>query len=278
MIEIPELSIPEYVSYERGNGERIICHDGIYWRMAYPLFWKPLLPYCHLPEGYKLPSCFFLGGYQKPAFDPEYANSSINYYSFDSPSSFSIDQLDQPSRYEIRKSEMHNRHVIMEDYLSFCEEAYPVYISFYERTSYGYKNNRTKKSVFNTWADNIFRNPKIIILGAYQGDNLAGVMIIGNVVGVISILSLFSSTKFLKNRTNEFLYYKARVMAAQTSGATSVLVGMESENIGLNRFKEKRGATMKKNPTTIWINPMAELALRVALPEKYKRFKNALGA
>ena len=48
--------------------------------------------------------------------------------------------------------------------------AYAVYRSFYERTQYEFKSERRYENNFSRWAQALFQNPKVIILGAYDKD------------------------------------------------------------------------------------------------------------
>jgi hypothetical protein len=53
------------------------------------------------------------------------------------------------------------------DEREFSENAYPCYMSFYERTKYAFDTSRRKKDRFSRWSHALFEFPETVVLGTF---------------------------------------------------------------------------------------------------------------
>lgn len=248
----------EYARIFRNKYQRIFNHNGIIWMEVRPLFWRPLFPfYKYDYDNIFIPFSFYLGGFQYPILNNNLANSTINYYIFNDVKNYSIDDLERKQRQDIVRS-MRRLHVKIEvDPEVFIKKSYPVYISFMKRTRYGYRHDRLRWNVYNKWWRKIFSSGKFLIIGAYNKDILAGVMVLAYVDGVVVLVTTYSHTDYLSFGSTELLFHEARMLSSKVEDARFIFAGNKNDHYGVNNYKENRGAVLVKSPSYYYINPIA---------------------
>lgn len=263
-VRLIAMQAEEYAKIFRGKHERIINHNGIIWTAVRPFFWRPLFPFSKFDfDKTRVPLFFYVGGFQYSLLDNEKSNSTINYYIFDNIKEYGLDNLDKHNRKDIVRSMKYLHVETMDDFEDFIKISYPVYMSFLERTQYSYRKDRSRERVYNNWWKNIFSSGKLLVLGAYYEDILVGVRVLAYVEGVVVLVTSFVHTDYMKYRPSDLLVHEARVLAAKTEGAKFVFAGNKTDNVGINNFKENRGAILVKSPSYYYINPIARNMLKM---------------
>lgn len=268
---LPVMTLSEYVEFEKGNGCRIRLHEGRYWRMAAPTFWKALLPYSPIDPPASVPGAFRLGGYQFPVRDPREANSSMNYLVFEKPAEYQVDRLERKFRQDILRARKSLRLAMVDSLDAFIASAFPVYRSFSERASYRFRGDRRNLNSFSDWSRNVYASGKLKVLGAYRDDRLCGVMIVANVEGVIRMITTFSHSDALKLGVNEYLFHSVRDIARTVDGVRFIYAGMEADRPGVNEYKINRGATLVRKPAKLVLSPILGTGLKIFFRQRYSR-------
>jgi len=257
------MSIDEYADYEGGNGTKLIKIDQVWWRAVRPFFLRPLFPFQRLARDKANPpflSCLF--GYQHPVIEGEPSNSYINIIVFDQIHDYSLDALKKEKRYKIKKGLQNLTVKRIEDYREFVDEGFRVYMSFFERTRYKWKNDRVRREGYVNWAKNVFRFPQIVIHGAYLNGELSAVNISYLVEDVIIDAAFFSTTEALKKGSSEVTWHAVRESAAQTHDARYIYEGPLSDKRSLDDSKIFRGCKIYCLPAHYSINPAWRFLLK----------------
>ena len=171
-----QATIQEYANFERSQDQRILEVKGVFWQRVRPCFYRPLLPFqSFAADSIVAPTPALIGGFQYALSSPEKANSLLNLLIFENPQSYNLKGLDRHERREIRRASETFVVSLVTDPDEFKTKAYPVYLSFYERTRYSFQRRRTDKSYFCKWADSLYKHPKIMVLGAYANQQLGAI-------------------------------------------------------------------------------------------------------
>lgn len=266
-----DLGIKGYSDFEALNGARIIRQGSDYWRMVGPGFWRPLLPFLGSERQPIFPAFFYLGGLQFPVANREKSNSYMHYYAFDNPSSYNPDTLPRKSRQAITHAKKFMKIVDFHEVNTFNEESYPVYLAFYSRTNYKYLASRIYKPQYAQWCASLFDSGKLTIMGAYFGNTMAGLMVMGRVNDVAIIISTFSHSDYLQFGPTDLLYDEARTRIAACPDIRMIYLGGIVAEAGINRFKEKRGASLISVPSRYYLNPALKFPLKYIFKDKYHK-------
>lgn len=239
------MSIDEYAMYEKGQGEKLVRVDGVWWREVRPFFYRPLFPFQRFAPGkVKSPLPSFLFGYQYPVIEGAPANSHLNLMVFDDIHNYSLGTLKHKQRNEIKRGLKHFSIKRIVEYDEFVDRGYKAYVSFFQRTNYTWKKDRVYRNAFIKWANHLFRFPKIVIHGAYRGDELSAVNLSYLVEEVIIDAAFFSTTEGLKMGSSDATWHVIRENAAATSDARYIYEGSLSGNKGLDDSKILRGCSI----------------------------------
>jgi hypothetical protein len=264
------MTTSEYAALEIALGARLIATRNMWWRRVRPCFYRPLLPYCELSPGeVRPPLASLLGGVQHivPAGVP--ANSHINLLLFDTPQAYSLESLRAGSRYHIRRAmrSFSVRPIVRLD--EFISQGYAVYLSFYERTHYSYKKERTDRRHFAEWACTIFRFPKVRIYGAYHGEELASVSISYLVEEVLYTATFFSKSEALDEYVSDLMLHAIRERAAASENVRMIFAAHAGMERGLDEFYLRRGAKLVSKPARVTMNPLALKFLKTFRKDRY---------
>lgn len=271
------MSLDEFAAYEADNGGRLYRDDGIWWQEVRPYFWRPLFPFRRIAvDAVRLPLRRRLLGYQHLVGDERLANSRMNFMMIDELGDYSLGCLSAKVRWYVKDAARRSDVRAIADPVEFARTAYPVYLSFYRRTLYGWRKDRTDKAVFQKWAAMLYRHPKLRILGCYAQGILNTVMISYFVENVIFYATLFCTDEALTLHTSDLMLHKVREMAVRCPGAQYIYMGAPGARRGVDAFKLKRKCRMLSEPARFKLNPPALFVVRRLLPDHYRRLRGEL--
>lgn len=270
------MSLNEYAALERENGARLY-HDGqVWWREVRPFFYRPLYPFQALRPGEaRIPLFRRLLGYQHLVPDAPEANSRMNFLVMDRLQDYSLDILPKKKRWFVRKA-MKLSEVRPIDCREFIQAGYPVYLSFYRRTRYGWRSDRTDRRNFERWAESLYRHPSVRILGCYSSGGLNTIAVSYLIEDTIIHASLMSTDDALKLGTSDLVFHTIREAAAHCPEARYILAGAPGGRRSLDQFKMRRKCSLLNAPAHYWISPPALLLLKSIRPGNYRRLKGDL--
>lgn len=271
------MTIEEFASFERRQGERIHQINGIYWRRVRPLFYRPLLPYQEYPpQSVSGPLAAFFGGFQHAVPPHERTNSFLNLLIFENPKAYSLGDLDRHERREIKRAAEDFTVSLVTDVNEFKVQAYRVYLSFYERTKYGYKSERRYEGNFSKWADSLFQNPKVIVLSAYKKNRELGAIGVWHLVEDTLVYStFFCEAESLKMHATGFMLHTMREAVAGCQAIKQIFIGNYKYTTvkGVDDFYLARGCKLVRKTAFLHINPLTAFFLKRFLPEQYARLR-----
>lgn len=266
------MTIDEYAALLTAQGTAVTNVDGVWWKRVRPFFYQPLFPLQEIePLSKKPPAASLFGGYRHIVPASETANCTSNFIVWKRTDGYSVEKAAAHQRTNIKKGQKYFSVREMQDLQDFIAKAHAVYLSFYERTKYEYKRERTDKNHFAAWAEVLFRFPKVKILGAYHGDELCAVHVSYLVQSVLIEATAFSRTEALKYQVSGFLSHVIREQASACPDITLLYEGSVSGNKGIDEYKLRRGCTILTKPAFYRLNPFAELMLKQCMKKNYQK-------
>jgi hypothetical protein len=266
------MTIEEFAAFEGIFGQRIIAVNGTYWGRVRPLFYRPLLPYQEYQPGLVAPpSLGLLGGFQHAVPPGEKANSCLNLLMFENAEAYSPDCLDYNRKRQVKLAAKQFVIQPITGINEFKQKAYPIYLSFYERTRYQYGSQRREEPCFSRWADALFRIPNLVILGGYHNGELGGVSVSLLFEDTLCYATFFCNTESLRLGLSDFMLHFVREAVAKGSCAKQIFAGLYKGGKGLDDFYLLRGCKLVRKPALLHINPVAKAFLMRFLPEQYER-------
>ncbi|HPG40673.1 MAG TPA: hypothetical protein PLP19_16265 [bacterium] len=263
------MTLDEYALYQQANGVHTSKTDGVWWAEVKPCFYRPLLPWTVVkPGSVNYPPKYHIGGIQHAIPQEIPGNSYINLFFLNDLQNYSLESLCHKRRNQVKKGLNHFTSKQITDSREFKEQAFQIYVDFYHRTHYGYKKDRLHRDHFNAWADTLFANPKILILGAYHQDKLSAVNTSYQVEDTIIGSSFFADTTSLSLGISDFFMHTIREIAA-SSDAASIFYGWATGEKGLDDFKLIRGCELEKLPARYQINPFIHYTAKLLIKNKY---------
>ena len=263
------MSIDELAAFRRNGGEHVVKVNGTWWVEVRPFFFRPVFPFSEItPALANYPLSSAVGGVLHLVPEGR-GNSWMNLFLYGDLQHYTLDGMGK-AKWTIKKGMGNFRAARITDLGSFTEQAYPVYRSFYERTRYFYKSERTEKRAFISWAGSVFSNPKVIVMGAYQKERLCAVEIFYQVEDVIIDDVFFSDTASQQLQVTDFMVHTLRD-AARSSDAKWLFRGFPSGKESLDRAKTSRGCKVVKLPAHCRINPLALCIGKVAMNASYRK-------
>ena len=267
------MSVDEYAAFHGSMGQKVQKIGGVWWRRVRPFFYRPLLPYCELqPKQCICPPLSLIGGAQYLVPSGTASNSSVDFLLFQDPHTYSIEILSKKNRYCVRRAmkTFTVRPIVDPDTLISGHE---VYLSFYSRTKYGYKSDRTDVRKFADWARSLFRFPKVRVHGAYRGEDLVSISVTYVVEDVLFLATLFSKTDALSQFVSDLMLHSLRVEAAESENIKSVFASMAGRERGLDEFYLLRGARLIRKPARLFISPLVLIPLKIFKRNEYLRLQ-----
>lgn len=271
-IALHGMGVDEYAVYSAILGYKICKINGVYWSQVRPFFFRPLLPFReYVPEAVFPPGGSIIGGFQFAVPAGVTANSCLNYRMFENASSYSLQRLDQKRRRQVKLASNQFSVKPFEDVNEFIALAYPVYLSFDKRTQYRTGAWRRQASGFAKWADELFKIPKIVLLGGYDDSSLRGVCVFMCVEDTVVYATSFCDTESLEGYLPDLMLHAVRDVAARHTGVSQVYAGMCSGERGLDNFYTLRGCNLVKKPALLRLNPLTRVVLRAGMPGLYDK-------
>src|SRR5947209_90152 len=198
------MSAEEYAALERACGEKLAKAGARWWRRVRPCFYRPILPFEELsPDHTRRPILSRFGAAQYLVNHGFPGNSRMDFLLFESPQSYSAGQLKKGVRYQVRRAEktFSVRRLASADELK--KKGHSVYLSFYDRTRYGYRADRVQAASFALWAEALCSFRKALILGAFEKEELMAVSVSYLVEDVIFYSTFFSKTEALSEYVSD---------------------------------------------------------------------------
>ena len=265
------MTIDEFAAFQRSSGAAVVKIQGVWWTEARPFFFRPLFPFAAIrPQFNKYPIQSMVGGVLHLVPADVSANSAMHLFLYDELKDYSLDKLAAKQRWVIKKGSDNfcARRITGLD--QFVDEACRIYESFYNRTRYFYKKERTNKDSFTAWAKTLFQHPKIVVMGAYHQDRLSAVDVSYRVDDVIIDDVFFSDTESQPLKVTDFLVHTLRE-AAKSSDARVIFRGFPTGKQTLDESKVTRGCKILKLPAFCRINPLALYVGKAFMNESYKK-------
>jgi hypothetical protein len=265
------MTVDEFAMSQQAEGLKVLKIDGIWWVEIRPFFFRPLFPFAEIkPWSKRYPLKAFAGGFLHlvPAGEP--ANSNMNFFVYDNLKNYSLDSVSNKRRRIIMQGIRNFVAKRITDPDEFIDTAYAVYITYYNRTKYSYKDERADKGAFSEWAKNLFNNQKILKIGAYHNDKLSAIEISYYVEDVIIGDTLFTDDVSLNMKVTDFILHTLREAAVYTN-ARYFFVGLPTGVSSLDQSKLIRGCKLLKMPAYYKINPVALSVARVFMKPSYQK-------
>jgi hypothetical protein len=283
-LDIPDLGVPlhcwqamsveRYAAFEQATGVNVVRIGEIWWQQLRPFLYRPVLPFkkydlTRVREGFDR-----VGVFQAAVEDRQSANSHLNPIVFERPEEYDPRELRDSGRKNLNKA-LKNPIAVrrITDEEQFSQLAYPVYLSFYDRTKYSFDNSRRKKAKFIRWAHTVFEFPEAVVLGAFMNQELVSFEIACVVEKALILKTLVTSDKGLKLNAPDLLLHHYRAIAREYNEIGLIYDGMLSANSGLNNYKIRRGAQVKALPAFLHFHPGLLWLVKKANSAAYERLR-----
>jgi hypothetical protein len=265
------MNIDEFAAFQRTDGNNVVKSGDVWWVEIRPFFFRPLFPFTEIdPSSHNYPLKSLLGGVLHLAPSSRRANSRMHFFIYDDLQSYSLDALSN-KRKKITMQGV-DKFTLKEfkDVDQFVAVAYEVYLSFFSRTQYWYRSERTEKKFFEKWAATLFAQPKVVKVGAFCGDQLCGVEVSYRVGDVIVGDTLFSNELGKRLNVTDFILHRLREAAAKTD-ASYFYLGLPSGVHSLDESKLIRGCKVMTRPALLKVNPVALSVAKVLMKSSYQK-------
>jgi hypothetical protein len=275
---IQQMTVDEYAEARRALGERVEKLGAIYWVCTRRFFFRPILPYeaysvskGNVPTGH-------VGGFQYVVSEPNDSNSVMGFLMLDGVQDYALDKLEHNRRRLIKRAG--NQFVIQPivDITEFKEAGFRAYCSFYERTHYGYKPERTKRENYAKWVDSVLQSPKTLKLGGFDlKGELRAVSLSYWVGATLTYTTFFSDTPALKQGVGELMFHALRDAASRSPGIHDVFVRNYQGGNNMDYYYLLRGAKLVIKPSRLQLDPVSRCILRFCFPAKYNLLSEKKG-
>jgi hypothetical protein len=265
------MTIDELAAYQRACGVHVVKIKDTWWIEPRPYFFRTLFPLAEInPEFRHYPVQHMIGGVLHLVPNGVDSNTSMKLFLYDELQKYSADQLATKQKWVVKKSLENFSAKRITDINEFVDTAFPIYESFYDRTKYSYKKERSQKAIFADWSKNLFAFPKIMITGAYHQDKLAAVDVSYQVDDLIIDDVFFSDTQSQGLRVTDFMVHTLREAAAASS-AKFLFRGFPCGKQTLDESKIRRGCKIYRIPAHCKVNPVALFVGRLFMNESYRK-------
>jgi hypothetical protein len=268
----PSMSVDGYAAFERATGATVIKVGGVWWRQVRPWFYRPLLPFKRYDLKQTTESISKIGAFQHGVEEGQLSNSHLNPVVFDQVADYDMNRLRKNVRSQIKKA-LKGDVVVSRiiDEREFAETAYPVYLSFYERTKYSFNTSRREKDGFARWAHSVFQSPEAVVLGSYSGSELLSFEISCLVEGALILKTIVNSEKGLRLGVPDLVLHYTRTILCGQPEVDLIYDSMLTHGAGINEFKILRGARVLALPAFLHIHPALEWLIKKSSSSAYGR-------
>ncbi len=264
--------IDRYAALERATGTNVVKVGDIWWQQVRPFLYRPLLPFKkydlkNATEGFKR-----IGALQHGVADGQSYDSYLNPIVFDELQNYDMKNLRYNVRKHIKKALRNDVTVSrIVDEREFSENAYPCYVSFYERTKYAFDTSRRQKDRFSRWSHALFEFPETVVLGAFAGRELVSFEISCLVEDTLVLKTLVNSAKALKLGAPDLLLHTYRISTREQPQIHAIYVGMLGQSPGINEYYFIRGARVLALPAFLHMHRALLWLVRKANKSIYGR-------
>lgn len=265
------MTIDELAAYQRACGVHVVKIQDTWWIEPRPFFFRTLYPLAEInPDFRHYPVQHMIGGVLHLVPNGVDSNTSMKLFLYDQLEEYSTEKMATKQKWVIKKSMENFQAKRITDINEFIDTAFPIYESFYDRTRYSYKKERSQKVIFADWSKNLFNFPKIMITGAYHEGKLAAVDVSYQVEDLIIDDVFFSDTQSQGLRVTDFMVHTLREAAA-ASGAKFLFRGFPCGKQTLDESKVRRGCKIFRIPAHCKVNPVALFVGRLFMNESYRK-------
>jgi hypothetical protein len=274
-LEVQRMDEDEFAACQIARGELVERFGELWWLRTRQVFYRPLLPYhVYSLRNSDLPPIGF-GGLQYAVADPQEANAMMGLLMLENAGDYSLDAVSHNRRRLIKNAARNFVVHPVQDVAEFKEQGFVAYASFYQRTHYHYKSERTRRDNYARWVDTVLTCPKAFILGGYERiGRLQAVSISYWVEETLIYSTFFSETSALRNGIGELMFHALRETACRMPGLREVYVRRYQGGNGMDNYYIMRGAKLVMKPSKVRLHPLARLILKSCFPARY----TALGA
>jgi hypothetical protein len=246
------MTIDRYAAFERATAMKVVKVGDIWWHRVRPFLYRPLLPFKKYDLNKTTKEFSRIGAFQHGVEDGQDYNSYLNPIVFDELQDYDMQKLPYSARKHIKKALKNNVTVSrIVDEREFCENAYPCYVSFYERTKYGFDRSRRTREGFFHWAHTLFQFPETVILGAFVGPELVSYEIGCLVEDTLFLKTLVNSDKALKLGAADLLLHTYRMSSREQPAIHAIYDSMLGQSPGINEYYMVRGARVLALPAVL---------------------------
>jgi len=266
------MELEDFATFEGLLGLKVVKTKNTYWRQVRPFFFRPLVifkEYHH--ELINVPLSASMGGFQYAVGPDQMANSFLNFLVFENPEDYSVELLDHNRKRQVRLASKQFEVRPIDNVGEFKEKAYPIYLSFYERTRYEVGSARRHRHYFYHWADAIFQIPNLLILGGFRADELHGVSLSMRIDDTVVYATFFSTLESLRLFLSDLMLHSLRAAAAACPHVKQVFLGIFKGNKGLDDFYLLRGAKVVRKRAKLHIRPIWNMVLKHCMPTVHSK-------
>ena len=265
------MTVDELAAYQKACGVKVIKIKDTWWIEPRPFFFRTLFPMAEInPEFNKYPLQHVVGGVLHLVPAGVASNTNMKLFLYDQLRDYSLENMAAKQKWVVKKSMENFQAKRITDLNEFIATAFPIYESFYDRTKYSYKKERSQAEIFAVWAKTLFDFPKIMITGAYHQDKLSAVDISYQIQDLIIDDVFFSDTQSQGLRVTDFMVHTLRDAAAATE-ARYLFRGFPCGKQTLDESKIRRGCKIFKIPAHCKVNPVALYVGKLFMNESYRK-------
>ena len=269
-LPIQPMSLSAYAQQQGRLGAKVIHRHGVYWRRVRPFFYRPLLPVLEFSTPVVQTPVAWPGGFQYVVAEGLQANSTMNFLMLDELNNYSLESLTHKRRQLIKRAAQQFQVRSLQDPESLKAQGHSVYLSFYQRTRYTYKQDRISYKVFCRWIDTLFSRPETILLGGYGPNGLAAISTSYWVDHTLVYSTLICESDALHKNLGELMFHEVRQLAANHSGIRQIYVRNYHGGNSLDQYYLYRGCQLVRKPARLEIPRPFHALLRWILPRKYE--------
>jgi hypothetical protein len=259
----------EYAAMERDLGAKVVDCDGVFWRQVRPFFYRPILPTQGFPGSQISRPFGWPNGFQFVLADKSAANSQLNFIMLDGLRDYSGEQLGRRRKQLVRAASQIFQVRPLRNLNEFKEQGFRAYRSFYNRTGYAHRADRKDERTFHEWAEKVFSNPKVILLGGYGAEGLVGVSRSYLVGGTLVYATLFCETEALKKNIGELMLHELRMLAAGDVRIAEIYVRNYQAGNSLDQYYLLRGGKLVSKPARLVLRAGVGAALKLLVPRQH---------
>jgi hypothetical protein len=263
------MSVQEFAVLSARFGAKIIERDGVYWRRVRPFFYRPLHSSEALDGSGLVPPVRWPAGYQYATAGGRPANSTLNFIILDRLQEYSLDAIGHRRRHLIKQAAGRFAVRRIENLEELQTQGYKAYLSFFQRTRYGYRSDRVQRSRFAEWAGILFRHPKVILLGAYGEEGLTAVSCSYWVNDSLLYTTFYAETESLRRNVGEVMFHELRLAAARIPAIREVMIRPYKGGESMDQYYLLRGGKIVRKPARLEVNRFALAAIRRIMPGEH---------